>query len=81
MPTKINSHTNNSKAVIEKMKQIYANDQQDELDGLTVESGAFWFNLRASNTEPVIRLNIEAESQDLLDEELSKIKHVVDSTL
>ncbi|MFE5797940.1 phosphomannomutase/phosphoglucomutase, partial [Streptomyces sp. NPDC056503] len=32
----------------------------DELDGLTVSSADWWFNLRASNTEPLLRLNVEA---------------------
>ena len=33
----------------------------DELDGLTVEHDSWWFNLRPSNTEPLLRLNVEAE--------------------
>ena len=33
---------------------------QDSLDGLTVDMGAWWFNVRPSNTEPLLRLNLEA---------------------
>jgi phosphomannomutase len=38
----------------------------DHLDGLTVESGDWWFNLRASNTEPLLRLNVEASDDDTM---------------
>jgi phosphomannomutase len=36
------------------------------LDGLTVESSDWWFNVRASNTEPLLRLNVEANSDALM---------------
>jgi phosphomannomutase len=39
----------------------------DHLDGLTVESADWWFNVRASNTEPLLRLNVEATTQALMD--------------
>ena len=38
----------------------------DHLDGLTVESTDWWFNVRASNTEPLLRLNVEANSAALM---------------
>ena len=38
----------------------YAGAGQDRLDGLTVDLGDWWFNLRPSNTEPLLRLNLEA---------------------
>jgi phosphomannomutase len=38
----------------------------DHLDGLTVESTDWWFNVRASNTEPLLRLNVEANSDALM---------------
>ena len=39
---------------------MYAEREQDRLDGLTVDCGDWWFNLRPSNTEPLLRLNLEA---------------------
>jgi len=39
----------------------------DELDGLTVTAPTWWFNLRPSNTEPLLRLNVEADDQATLD--------------
>ena len=49
-------------AKVAELKAAYAGRQQDELDGLTVDLGdGAWFNVRASNTEPLLRLNVEAK--------------------
>lgn len=57
-----------TKAVLAKLKETYASQQLDELDGLTVDFGnGTWFNVRASNTEPVCRLNAESHNQAALD--------------
>jgi phosphomannomutase len=46
--------------VIDAVARHYATARQDRLDGLTVDLGDWWFNLRPSNTEPLLRLNLEA---------------------
>jgi phosphomannomutase len=56
----INSRVDDPAAVIEKVAVAYADAAQDRLDGLTVDCGPWWFNLRPSNTEPLLRLNLEA---------------------
>ena len=56
----INSPVPDPAAVIERVATEYASCTQDRLDGLTVECGDWWFNLRPSNTEPLLRLNLEA---------------------
>jgi phosphomannomutase len=61
------------KPIIARLKEEYKNFQINELDGLTVESDEFRFNLRASNTEPVAKLNMEAKSFDILDREKEKL--------
>jgi phosphomannomutase len=61
------------KAVIERVAQKFADGQQDRLDGLTVDFGDWWFNLRASNTEPLLRLNLEAPTQDECDRHVSEV--------
>jgi phosphomannomutase len=43
------------------------------LDGLTVEYDTWWFNLRKSNTEPLLRLNLEANTADLLQKKLAEV--------
>lgn len=45
------------------------------LDGLSIEYPDFWFNLRASNTEPLLRLNLEARTQEILDKKLQEIQN------
>jgi phosphomannomutase len=48
-----------------------------ELDGVTVRFADWWFNLRASNTEPVVRLNLEADTAALRDAKLAEIKTLI----
>ncbi|HKR82367.1 MAG TPA: hypothetical protein VJR27_05225 [Candidatus Saccharimonadales bacterium] len=65
-------------AMFEKLKQAYASQEQDELDGLTVDFGnGSWFNVRASNTEPVMRLNAEAATQNELDQLVAKVTKLI----
>jgi phosphomannomutase len=56
----INTRVDDPQAVIERVATAYADRPQDRLDGLTVDGGDWWFNLRPSNTEPLLRLNLEA---------------------
>lgn len=58
----INNTVKDQLATISVVKQRYQGDGAtiDELDGLTVDLGTWWFNLRPSNTEPLLRLNVEA---------------------
>ena len=61
----INSKVTDTKAATEKVEHNYLSDQvtMDHLDGLTVNGETWWFNLRPSNTEPLLRLNVEASTQ------------------
>jgi phosphomannomutase len=59
----INSRVDDTGAVIERIAEQYASGEQDRLDGLTVDFGEWWFNLRPSNTEPLLRLNLEARTR------------------
>ncbi len=62
---------------INKLKQTFADGQQDELDGLSVNYPDYWFNIRLSNTEPLMRLNAEAKTQTQLDELVTKITKIM----
>ena len=77
----INSQVADSKAVMAHIKELYGSKpgvSTDELDGLTVDGETWWFNVRASNTEPLLRLNVEAKTQSqmasLRDEVLAVIR-------
>jgi len=69
----INFRVPDKAAAIARLKRQFAGGRQDELDGITVEYGDlddaewWWFNLRPSNTEPLLRLNLEASTSDLRD--------------
>ena len=51
----------------------YADAEQDRLDGLTVDLGDWWFNLRPSNTEPLLRLNLEAADRAACDAHTAEV--------
>ena len=60
----INSTVDDQAGRVAAIKSAYAAHPQDELDGLTVDLGdGAWFNVRASNTEPLLRLNVEAPDE------------------
>ncbi len=58
----INFEVSDQDAVIAQVRSRYQDGQQDELDGVTVQYKDWWFNLRKSNTEPLLRLNLEADT-------------------
>jgi phosphomannomutase len=51
------------KAVIERVAERYPPEARDWTDGLTIDTPEWWFNLRPSNTEPLLRLNVEAKTE------------------
>jgi len=61
----INSKVEDTMAATDRVEKTYESDQVtiDHLDGLTVNGDTWWFNLRPSNTEPLLRLNVEASTQ------------------
>jgi phosphomannomutase len=63
----INTRVDDPPAVIEHVAAAFADAEQDRLDGLTVDLGDWWFNLRPSNTEPLLRLNLEAADREACD--------------
>jgi phosphomannomutase len=68
----INSEVEDQDARIEELAAAFADGRQDRLDGLTVEFDDWWFNVRASNTEPLLRLNVEARTEDRLREKTAE---------
>ncbi|MEE9414511.1 MAG: phosphomannomutase/phosphoglucomutase, partial [Acidimicrobiales bacterium] len=69
----INTKVDDTSAVIEKVASAYADSDQDRLDGLTVDFGDWWFNLRASNTEPLLRLNLEAATTQQVEVRVAEV--------
>ena len=69
----INTEVDDQAAILEAVRARYASCPQDDLDGLTVDGGDWWFNLRASNTEPLLRLNLEAADRDACDDRVAEV--------
>jgi phosphomannomutase len=69
----INTQVDDASACIEKVSAEFADFTQDDLDGLTVDCGDWWFNLRPSNTEPLLRLNLEAATRDMCDDRVARL--------
>ena len=62
---------------VERVSEAYAGATQERVDGLTVDLGDWWFNLRPSNTEPLLRLNLEAADRASCQAHLSEVLTLV----
>jgi phosphomannomutase len=69
----INSEVVDQRGKIDEIAAAYADGRQDRLDGLTVEFEDWWFNVRPSNTEPLLRLNVEAKTPELLEAKTAEV--------
>ena len=69
----INSEVDDPLAVIERVAAHYPDAGIDRLDGLTVDLGEWWFNLRPSNTEPLLRLNLEAADRTACEDRTAEV--------
>jgi phosphomannomutase len=75
----INTQVDDTSVVIERVSAEFADHAQDRLDGLTVDCGSWWFNLRPSNTEPLLRLNLEAPDRDACDQHVAELLALITS--
>jgi phosphomannomutase len=73
----INTEVSDPSTVIEAVAARYVGFKQDRLDGLTVDLGDWWFNLRPSNTEPLLRLNLEAPDRASCDARTAEVLAMV----
>jgi phosphomannomutase len=75
----INSEVSDQAAALGRVAAAFSDGRQDRLDGLTVEYEDWWFNVRPSNTEPLLRLNVEARTKELLEEKTKGVLSVIRS--
>ena len=75
----INTQVEDASAVIEQISAAHSDHDQDRLDGLTVNCGDWWFNLRPSNTEPLLRLNLEAPDQNTCADRVAELLTMITS--
>ncbi len=74
----VNRRVDDVGAATERVRAAFPDGETDELDGLTVAFPDWWFNLRPSNTEPLLRLNVEAPSEAQMREQRDRILGVIE---
>jgi phosphomannomutase len=78
----INSEVEDQDEVLKRVEEHYAerdDPEIDHLDGLTVDYGDWWFNLRPSNTEPLLRLNVEASGREMMEKKRDELLELIGS--
>jgi phosphomannomutase len=75
----INSRVADQRSILEKVGKNFSDGLIDQEDGLTLQCPDWWFNLRPSNTEPLLRLNVEANSPELLREKTDLLLTLISS--
>ena len=75
----INSKVADTKLKINELVEKYKDAEISYLDGITVEYNDYWFNVRPSNTEPLLRLNLEAKTPELVKEKTQEVLDLIRS--
>lgn len=73
----INSTVSDIPGKLKELTETFPEAKIDSLDGVTIDGGSFWFNVRPSNTEPLLRLNLEANSERLMRENTDKVLAII----
>jgi len=73
----LNFEVEDKEGMLKKIEKEFISGDISKLDGLTVEYRDWWFNIRPSNTEPFLRLVVEAETKELLEEKLKKLTQLI----
>jgi phosphomannomutase len=73
----INSDVEDKDAMMNKLKEIYKDGELDEMDGIRIDFEDWWFNVRPSNTEPKLRLNMEAKTKEMMEEKRDELLRVI----
>jgi phosphomannomutase len=76
----INFEVEDQEATLQRVEEHYSKRdaaEVDHLDGLTIDLGDWWFNLRPSNTEPLLRLNVEAADNETMEKEKDELSELV----
>ena len=71
----INSTVNDAQGKLQGLEEHFGKRRKsvDHLDGLTIDYGDWWFNVRPSNTEPLLRLNVEANNKALMEQKRDEL--------
>ncbi len=75
----INSKVKDVPAKLEELKKVYSGGKLNELDGITIEFEDWWLNVRPSQTEPLLRLNLEAKTKEMMDQKTEEVLNMIRS--
>ncbi|MFH0840786.1 MAG: phosphomannomutase/phosphoglucomutase [bacterium] len=73
----INTKILNPEAKLQEIKEKYADGELNELDGVSITYDDYWFNVRPSNTEPLLRFTLEANSREIMEKKTDEILRVI----
>ena len=73
----INSKVEDKSGKMKELAEKFSDGNVSYLDGVTVEYTDWWFNVRPSNTEPYLRLNLEADTKELMDEKRDLVLGII----
>ncbi len=73
----INYEVQNTNNKMKEISEIFNEGKTSDLDGVKIEYSDFWFNVRASNTEPLLRVNVEAKTEEKMIEIRDKLKEII----
>lgn len=73
----INSQVESREKTLARIKQKYYDGKLNELDGVRIDYDDWWFNVRPSNTEPIIRLNLEAKTKEKMREKRDELLSII----
>ncbi|HHX58919.1 MAG TPA: phosphomannomutase/phosphoglucomutase [Candidatus Moranbacteria bacterium] len=73
----INSVVEDKNVVMGELKRVYAEGELSELDGIRIDFADWWFNVRPSNTEPVLRLNLEAKTKEMMEQKRDEVLAII----
>ena len=71
----VNFEVDDKEAAMKELSKKFSQGEADDLDGITIQFKDWWFNCRPSNTEPLLRLNVEAKKADQLEKHFEEIKN------
>jgi len=74
----VNYEVRDPQASIDQIEAAFPDAEIDRLDGLSIDLGESWFNLRASNTEPLLRLNVEARDPGTVEDTVRRIEEIIE---
>jgi len=75
----INIEVHDIPGIIDKIKKKYSDAKQDELDGVTIEYTDWWVNVRPSNTEPLLRITIEGNTREIMEQKQEEVVNYIKS--